>query len=241
LTLSGTNTWVVGRGPAWIVDPGPSIDEHLQRLYEAIDSRGGLAGIVLTHDHSDHSAAVPQLRERHPSAPLAGARGDVDVVLADGERVGPFCALAAPGHSSDSYALIAHGACFSGDAVLGSGSVFVAPHPGAMAGYMHALQRLLSREDFQVICPGHGPVVQDARAKLSEYLDHRRARERALIDALARGLRSERELLDEVWSDVPEQLRPAAGFTLAAHLDKLADEGRLPEGVARPAFEEVEW
>jgi hypothetical protein len=27
----------------------------------------------------------------------------------------------------------------------------------------------------------------------------------------------------------------AATVTLAAHLDKLADEGRLPEGVQRPA------
>jgi hypothetical protein len=29
-------------------------------------------------------------------------------------------------------------------------------------------------------------------------------------------------------------LRPAATVTLAAHLDKLADEGRLPAGVQRP-------
>ena len=29
-------------------------------------------------------------------------------------------------------------------------------------------------------------------------------------------------------------LRPAAAVTLAAHLDKLDDEGRLPDGVQRP-------
>ena len=33
-------------------------------------------------------------------------------------------------------------------------------------------------------------------------------------------------------------LRPAAAVTLAAHLDKLAEEGRLPPGVERP---DVEW
>jgi hypothetical protein len=33
---------------------------------------------------------------------------------------------------------------------------------------------------------------------------------------------------------VPAQLRPAATVTLAAHLDKLADEGRLPPGTERP-------
>jgi Beta-lactamase associated winged helix domain len=42
-------------------------------------------------------------------------------------------------------------------------------------------------------------------------------------------------MLDAAWSDVPEPLRPAATVTLAAHLDKLAGEDRLPEGVQRPA------
>ena len=41
----------------------------------------------------------------------------------------------------------------------------------------------------------------------------------------------EDELLDRAWSDVPEHLRPAAGLTLRAHLEKLAEEGRLPEGL----------
>ena len=42
-------------------------------------------------------------------------------------------------------------------------------------------------------------------------------------------------MLDDVWDDAPSQLRMAAAVTLAAHLDKLADEGRLPDGVERPA------
>ena len=37
-TLSGTNTWVVGRDPAWVVDPGPEIGEHLDNV--AADGRG---------------------------------------------------------------------------------------------------------------------------------------------------------------------------------------------------------
>ena len=42
-------------------------------------------------------------------------------------------------------------------------------------------------------------------------------------------------MLDAAWDDVPAHLRPAAAVTLAAHLDKLAAEGRLPDGVQRPA------
>ena len=28
-TLDGTNTWIVGREPAWVVDPGPDLAEHV--------------------------------------------------------------------------------------------------------------------------------------------------------------------------------------------------------------------
>lgn len=233
LTLTGTNTWVVGRGPAWVIDPGPLITEHLERVCAAVEERGGLGGVVLTHDHADHAEAAPELLARHP-APLAGGRGEVDVRLREGERVGPFDPVATSGHSSDHFALISAGACFTGDAVLGEGSVFIAPHPGSMARYMLALARLREREDFDVLCPGHGPVVRDAAGKLDEYVSHRLERERKLIDALAQGLRGEAELLDSVWPEVPAAMRPLASVTLAAHLDKLKDEGLLPEGVQRP-------
>lgn len=240
LTLSGTNTWVVGRRPAWVVDPGPSIESHTRRLYAAIEARGGLGGVALTHDHEDHSEAVAELLERYP-APLAGGRGEVDVQLAEGVRFGPFDPVATSGHSPDHFALIADGACFTGDAVLGEGSVFVSPHRGAMANYLLALTRLRLRDDFRVICPGHGPVVWDAEGKLEEYVNHRLDREHALIDALGQGLRTERELLDEVWPEIPEAMRPLASVTLAAHLDKLDDEQILPEDVERPTFESFDW
>jgi hypothetical protein len=54
-----------------------------------------------------------------------------------------------------------------------------------------------------------------------------------LVAALADGLRTTDDLLDAAWADAPAPLRPAAALTLAAHLEKLAEEGRLPEGVER--------
>lgn len=239
-TLSGTNTWVVGRRPAWIVDPGPAVQSHLERIHAAIESRGGLGGVALTHDHEDHAEAVGELLKLHP-APLAAGRGRADVRLEEGVRFGPFAPVATSGHSVDHFAFVADGACFSGDAVLGEGSVFIAPHPGSMANYLLALTRLRMREDFNVICPGHGPVVWDAHAKLEEYVNHRLDREHALLYALGKGLRGESELLDAVWSDVSEELRPLAAVTLAAHLDKLEDEHVLPKGVQRPTFDSFDW
>jgi glyoxylase-like metal-dependent hydrolase (beta-lactamase superfamily II) len=231
LTMSGTNSWVVGRDPAWVVDPGPALAEHQQALASALSERGGLGGVVLTHDHIDHSEGVQALRERFP-APLAAGRGPADIELSDGARVGPFEVLYAPGHAPDHFALIVDGVCFAGDAVLGEGSVFIAPDPGALAGYLAALERLRER-DLAVLCPGHGPPVWTPRERLTEYIEHRLDRERRLVAALAEGRRSTEELLDAAWSDVPTALRPLAAVTLAAHLDKLAEEGRLPVPFAR--------
>jgi glyoxylase-like metal-dependent hydrolase (beta-lactamase superfamily II) len=165
----------------------------------------------------------------------------VDVWLRDGVRFGPFDAVATPGHAPDHFAFVADGACFTGDAVLGNGSVLIIPHPGAMAGYLRALTRLRLREDFNVLCPGHGEPVWDAHTKLEEYVGHRIDRENHLIMALGEGLRSIDDLLAAVWADVPEQLRGAATATLAAHLDKLEEEQILPRGVQRPRFEHSAW
>jgi glyoxylase-like metal-dependent hydrolase (beta-lactamase superfamily II) len=235
-TLSGTNSWIVGRDPAWLVDPGPNLDEHVEALIAELERRGGLGGVALTHHHGDHTEAVPAIQARYPDAPLAAAQGDVDVSLDDGSTFGPLEAVSTPGHAPDHLAYVTGTAALTGDAVLGEGSVFIAPDPGALAAYLEALGRLRERK-LDVLCPGHGPPVFDPDAKLDQYISHRLERERRLLAALEHGKRSVDELLDEAWADVPAGLRPAAAVTLAAHLDKLADEGRLPAGVERPALE----
>ncbi|HET6869845.1 MAG TPA: MBL fold metallo-hydrolase [Solirubrobacteraceae bacterium] len=235
-TLSGTNSWIVGRDPAWLVDPGPARDEHLAALSAEIDLRGGLGGIALTHEHADHTEAVPRIRTRYPVAPVAAAGGnEADVKLTDGDTFGPLEATATPGHAPDHLAFVTGTAALTGDAVLGEGSVFVSPYPGSLAAYLDGLARLKARE-LTVLCPGHGPVVHAPQAKLDQYISHRLDRERRLLAALNSGKRTVDELLDEVWADAPAQLRPAATVTLAAHLDKLDDEGRLPRGVERPTL-----
>jgi glyoxylase-like metal-dependent hydrolase (beta-lactamase superfamily II) len=233
-TLQGTNTWLVGRDPCFVVDPGPLMDAHVERVLSDAADRGGIGGIAVTHDHLDHVEAVEELRRRAGGVGVAAARYErADVRLADGDEFGPLRAIATPGHASDHLTFVAGGACFSGDAVLGAGSVFVWPDPGALRGYLEALGRLRAL-DLNVICPGHGPIVLDPATKLDEYVAHRLERERRLLAALDSGLRTADELLDRAWSDVPAALRAAATVTLAAHLDKLDEEGRLPDGVERP-------
>lgn len=231
-TKSGTNTWLVGRDPCWIVDPGPALAEHVEAVVAEAAARGGAEGIVITHDHPDHVEAVGAVRER-TGARVYAARGEVDGILRDGDRVGPLEVVATPGHASDHLVYIAGDAvAFTGDAVLGEGSVFVI---GDLAAYLGALRALRDR-GLELLCPGHGPVVEDPAAHLDAYVAHRLDRERRLVEALGAGLRTVDELLDRVWDDAPQVLRPAAAVTLGAHLDKLEAEGRLPEGVERPAI-----
>lgn len=234
LTLSGSNTWLIGRDPCWVVDPGPAIDAHLDAVAAEVSRRGGAGGIALTHDHGDHSDGVPGLLARlGGGVPVAAARGSVDVALAEGSRFGPLSAVATPGHAPDHLAFVAEGVCCTGDTVLGEGSVFVAPEPGALRAYLEGLERLLEFE-LEVLLPGHGPPVRDPAARLRGYIDHRLERERLLVAALEAGARTPEAMLDAAWADVPAVLRFAARLTLTAHLHKLAEEGRLPDGVQWP-------
>jgi glyoxylase-like metal-dependent hydrolase (beta-lactamase superfamily II) len=220
LTLDGTNTYVA---EGWVIDPGPDDPAHL----DAVLAVGPVEGIVLTHSHPDHAEGAPSLARR-AGVEVVQPRG--------GERVGPFEAIATPGHSPDHVSLLFGRVLFSGDTVLGEGSVFVGGGDGSMAAYLDSLRRLLEL-DLDAICPGHGPVVWEPRAKLEEYLAHRLERERLVVQALEAGLSSRDEVLERAWSDVDldagPYLRIAAGLTLDAHLEKLSAEGRLREAISR--------
>ena len=243
MTLEGTNTYVVATAEgAWVIDPGPADAAHVERIRAA--SEGGIAGVVLTHSHLDHSEAVASLEAPlrfgevgsgdeatgEPGAPSP----DATIPSDQPEAVGPFEVLPTPGHAIDHVCFVLGGAdapvvCFCGDLVLGSGSSFVPPDGGSLAAYMDSLE-LLRATPAEVLCPGHGPYITAPVERVGEYIAHRRERETRLLAALERGERSRARLLDDAWADVPPELRPAAAIVMQAHLEKLAAEGRLPEG-----------
>lgn len=225
MTLTGTNTYLIGREPTLVIDPGPADESHVEVVLEAIESRGGHGGIILTHSHADHSAALELMQE-------------AAVELIDSKEVGGLEAVATPGHATDHFCLIldpGHEAhheesvgrvVFVGDLLLGTGSGLVPPRSegGSLADYLNSLRKVRDL-DADLLYPGHGPVIEDPASLIDEYIEHRLDREGRLIEALQAGERSRDALLDLVWDDVPPQLRPAAGLAMQAHLEKLLDEG----------------
>ncbi len=226
MTGEGTNTYLYGADPCVVIDPGPDGEEHLEKVRAAAEERGGVGMVLLTHTHGDHADGAERLAEM--AAAGSASRWPPVVLPADGEEHGGLRAVATPGHAVDHVCfLTADGVCFSGDLVLGEGSTFVPPDGGSLTAYMDSLRRIQA-ESLELICPGHGPWITDPAAKLAEYVEHREMRERRLLAALDRGERSREALLAEAWSDVPDQIRPAAALVMEAHLQKLAAEGRLP-------------
>src|SRR3954469_18954807 len=116
LTLSGTNTWLVGRDPCWVIDPGPLLAPHVDAVLAEARARGGIGGIALTHDHADHAESAEDLARRAGGVPVAAARwSGATVRLGGGDTFGPLRALPVPGHAPDHLTYAFGAACATGD------------------------------------------------------------------------------------------------------------------------------
>src|SRR5438105_3460484 len=73
MTLTGTNTWLVGNGSGEIavVDPGPDDPLHVEAVLDAAAALGTIVAVLVTHRHEDHLPAAHALCERS-GVPLSG-------------------------------------------------------------------------------------------------------------------------------------------------------------------------
>jgi len=239
MTLDGTNGYVVRVGPGALVaiDPGPVDDAQRDAfLAAARDANASYAAILVTHGHPDHYPGAAPLAAA-TGAPVWAhpeARFPHDRALADGEQLtfgdASLTVLHAPGHARDHlvFVLDDEHALFTGDVVIGTGTVVVAPPGGEMRTYQRTLHRLRNEHgNARVLYGGHGPEVHDVRAKLDEYITHREQRERQIVDALAAGPTTIPALVETIYRDVSTVLWPAAARQVLAYLLALEDEGRV--------------
>ena len=150
MTLDGTNSWVLrapGSGRVVVVDPGPSIAEHLERLA----GFGEVELVLLTHHHPDHSESLSEFA-RLTDAPVRAIDPAFCIdapPLVDGERIRAagldLDVLATPGHTADSVSFVLpgdgdHGSVLTGDTILGLGTTIIADPDGALGPYLEPLR-----------------------------------------------------------------------------------------------------
>ncbi len=242
MTGPGTNTYLVGRREPILIDTGAGMAGYVPLLETYLASRG-LARpvrVLLTHRHVDHLGGVAHLRERWPGLPVAKMRHrdaalpepiddlrDGQVVTGDGVTLVP---VYTPGHASDHlcYYLREERALFTGDVILGGSTTVIPSEDGDLVDYLASLRRLQAL-DVRRIYPAHGPVIEDAPAKIREYIDHRMLRERQILDALGDGLETIPAMVERIYADVTPALHRVAALSVESHLKKLLREGRVTE------------
>ena len=239
-SYTGTQSYIVGAaGKVAVIDPGPADDAHVEALIAAIGD-AEVAAIMCTHTHHDHSPAAAPLAKA-TGAPIIGCapfslkddgpRADAgfdpsyqpDMVLADGQSLeGPDWTLRAvwtPGHTSNHlcYALEESGALFSGDHVMGWSTTVVSPPDGDMTDYMASLQLLQTRQD-RVYYPAHGEAVTNPKQLVRGMIGHRRQRENQILKLLNQGVGVIEQMVPQMYKGIDQQLWPAAGRSVTAHL-----------------------
>jgi len=247
MTLDGTNGYVlrVGAHSLVAIDPGPIDDAQRDAFVAAARDAGATyAAILVTHGHPDHAPGAAPLAAATGAPVLAhpAARFPHDRALADEEQLafpdGTITVMYAPGHAPDHCIFVLDDAAlFTGDVVAGRGFMVVAPPQGDMRAYQATLRRLRERyANARALYGGHGPEVDDVRAKLDEYIAHREARETQILGVLARGPATIPELVAQIYADTDRRLWPAAGRQILAYLIALEREGRVRgESLERPA------
>jgi glyoxylase-like metal-dependent hydrolase (beta-lactamase superfamily II) len=160
--------------------------------------------------------------------------------LRDGQKVEgegvTLMPIHTPGHASDHlcYYLVEEKAVFTGDVILGGSTTVIPSEDGDLGDYLASLRRL-QRLDVGRIYPAHGPVIEDAPAKIQEYIDHRMLRERQILAALGDGLTTIPAMVERIYAEVPKALHAMAAMSVESHLKKLKREGRVSETIVKDA------
>jgi len=254
-TGPGTNTYLVGIDEVAVIDPGPDDKKHVDSIVGA-SMKERVRWVLLTHTHPDHWPATKRLLKSTGAelvmlgGKLAGKK-DKDVDLVPDRTIEPgdsiegsewgLEVLHTPGHAPNHvcFLLEEERVLFTGDTVLeGMYSVVNPSRGGDMAVYVNTLERL-KKMRLSRIAPGHGDVIEEPKAKLDDYISHRKQREAQVLRLVKkRGSAKVKELVADIYGNdgLPPELIEAAGWQVHAHLVKLKADGKVSGTNARAAW-----
>ncbi len=236
MTGPGTNTYLVGIDEVAVIDPGPADTKHISAIVGA-SMRERVRWVLLTHTHPDHSPATAALVKATGAEVLAFNKRDpdlkVDRAIGDGDTIDGtefrLEVLHTPGHAPNHlcFYLDEERMLFTGDTILDGMYSVVSPKTGGdMAQYIATLERL-KKMRLSKIAPGHGDVIEEPRARIDDYLQHRLAREKQILKILKQRPAKIREIVATLYPDLAEPLVDVAGKQVHAHLLKLRAEGKV--------------
>ena len=224
-----------------LVDAPPGGEAFLDDLAAALAAAGDgpLAQVIVTHAHPDHIDGAAAVHARWPSAvfrkraPLPEGDGipwqaiEKEPTLAAGEP--ELWVLHTPGHAPDHSCLleVRSGTLLGGDLAINGNTIAIpAEHGGNLRHYLQSVRAVLEMQP-RVILPSHGEPILQPASLLRGYISHRLAREQQILECLSAGLVSADAIVDRLYAATADALKPAARQNVLAHLQKLAEDGRV--------------
>ncbi|MBI4596279.1 MAG: MBL fold metallo-hydrolase [Candidatus Tectomicrobia bacterium] len=246
----GTNAYLIGTKDLILVDPGDPNPESIEKILNEMKALGGerITDVIITHAHPDHYEGADSIFERTGARFMAHEltaqkisgqckKAKIDLFLRDNQNLNlnglKATVIHSPGHSPESICLYLEDqkALISGDTIVGFGTVVISPPDGDMSQYLNSLRRLLNYH-IERIYPGHGPIVEEGKAKIEEYIQHRLLREYQILKELQSGTKSVKDLVKVIYQELDimvhgADLHERAERSVLAHLIKLETENKV--------------
>ena len=241
------NVYLVrGKNRSVFIDTAHGKPEEIQAHISVWESEGNpeMAGIILTHRHSDHIGGAQALSEQI-TAPVIStsvekiaiekeSTATVGITPQDGEQLDlgetTLEFIHTPGHTMGSLCIYLKEdkVLFTGDNILGLGTTVISPDEGDMTSYIKSLHKMLNY-DIEKICPGHGPEIDAPIEKIHELIDHRHQRELQMLDLIGSGKTSMDDIFNAIYRDIHPGLHNTARRQIQAHINKLVEEKKIEQ------------